>query len=273
MPTIGAKAKWAEMWCNSQHALFAECLVTFAVLAEGIFSPVPSVPFFGLHNVVYSLAYVCKQSHQPQWSSSLWLWLCPLQVLYNCLLKPPCSICIREIVNNAIKIKECFIHKVVLPFNLMGMNATIMSQYIWFYANCLLHKLKQPTIYSEIVNSAIQQLPMMMPQFVLQITYLRQWKALILPLIQKWLVSVWQKKVQQWLGIKWFRHSSQVYKCKHSYLRCWMQEVSASLSRSPRQSSSSWNWCKIQQSNAYIHPEIWSNLWYSRRPSQCYHEH
>ncbi len=66
MPTIGAKAKWAEMWCNSQHALFAECLVTFAVLAEGIFSPVPSVPFFGLRNVVYSLAYVCKQSHQPQ---------------------------------------------------------------------------------------------------------------------------------------------------------------------------------------------------------------
>jgi hypothetical protein len=39
------------------------------------------VPFFGLRNVVYSLAYVCKQSHQPQWSSSLWLWLCPLQLL------------------------------------------------------------------------------------------------------------------------------------------------------------------------------------------------
>jgi hypothetical protein len=62
MPTIGAKAKWAEMWCNSQHALFPECLVTFAVLAEGIFSPVPSVKFFGLSNVVYSLAYVLQTS-------------------------------------------------------------------------------------------------------------------------------------------------------------------------------------------------------------------
>jgi ribonucleotide reductase beta subunit family protein with ferritin-like domain len=36
MPTIGAKAKWAEMWCNSQHALFAECLITFAIV-EGVF--------------------------------------------------------------------------------------------------------------------------------------------------------------------------------------------------------------------------------------------
>jgi ribonucleotide reductase beta subunit family protein with ferritin-like domain len=37
MPTVGIKAKWAKMWCNLQHASFAECLVTFAV-GEGIFS-------------------------------------------------------------------------------------------------------------------------------------------------------------------------------------------------------------------------------------------
>jgi ribonucleotide reductase beta subunit family protein with ferritin-like domain len=36
MPTIGTKVKWAEMWYNSQHASFAEHLITFAVV-EGIF--------------------------------------------------------------------------------------------------------------------------------------------------------------------------------------------------------------------------------------------
>jgi ribonucleotide reductase beta subunit family protein with ferritin-like domain len=30
----------------------------------------------------------------------------------------------------------------------MGMNATLMSQYIQFGADRLLHKLKQPTIYN-----------------------------------------------------------------------------------------------------------------------------
>jgi hypothetical protein len=38
--------------------------------------------------------------------------------------------------------------------------------------------------------------------------------------------------------IEEFRCSSQVYKHKHSYLWCWMQEVTASPSQSPRQSSS-----------------------------------
>ncbi len=79
MPTIGAKAKWAEMWCNSQHALFPECLVTFAVLAEGIFSPVPSVKFFGLSNVVYSLAYVLQTSSSA--TMKLFTVTCPLQLL------------------------------------------------------------------------------------------------------------------------------------------------------------------------------------------------
>jgi ribonucleoside-diphosphate reductase subunit M2 len=36
MPAIGAKAKWAEIWCNSQHASFAKTLVTLAAV-EGIF--------------------------------------------------------------------------------------------------------------------------------------------------------------------------------------------------------------------------------------------
>jgi ribonucleotide reductase beta subunit family protein with ferritin-like domain len=36
---------------------------------------------------------------------------------------------VKEIVDSAIHIEECFICE-VLPFNLMGMNASLMSQYI-----------------------------------------------------------------------------------------------------------------------------------------------
>jgi hypothetical protein len=49
--------------------------------------------------------------------------------------------------------------------------------------------------------------------------------------------------------------------------------VAASPSWSPRQSSSWWNWCKVQQNNAYLHPQMWSNLWDSQRPSWLYYEH
>jgi ribonucleoside-diphosphate reductase subunit M2 len=51
MPTIGTKAKWAEMWCNSQHASFTKCLIAFS-------SPGPSVPSFSLSYVVYPLDYM-----------------------------------------------------------------------------------------------------------------------------------------------------------------------------------------------------------------------
>jgi ribonucleoside-diphosphate reductase subunit M2 len=57
MTTIGTKAKWDERWCNSQHASFTECLIAFAIV-EGIIFLVPSVPSFGLSNMVCSLAYV-----------------------------------------------------------------------------------------------------------------------------------------------------------------------------------------------------------------------
>jgi ribonucleotide reductase beta subunit family protein with ferritin-like domain len=66
-----------------------------------------------------------------------------------CLLKPPCFIHVSEIVDSAIQIKEHFICK-SLPFDLMGMSAILMNQYIWFCANCLLRKLIQPTIYNVI---------------------------------------------------------------------------------------------------------------------------
>ncbi len=69
-------------------------------------------------------------------------------VLYNCLLNL-LGLSHQGACWQCSPIKECFIHD-ALAFNLMSMNATHVNQYIWFCANHLLWKLKQPTIYNVI---------------------------------------------------------------------------------------------------------------------------
>jgi ribonucleoside-diphosphate reductase beta chain len=82
------------------------------------------VPSFGLINVAGVLPGLCFANKLISHDEALHCdFAC---VLYNCLLKPPCSIHVREIANSAIQIKECFIREALL-FNLMGMNATLMS--------------------------------------------------------------------------------------------------------------------------------------------------
>jgi ribonucleoside-diphosphate reductase subunit M2 len=106
MPAIHAKAKWAEMWCNSQHASLAKHLITYAIV-EGIFfsGSFCAIFWFKQHGVLPGL---CIANELISRDEALH---CDFaSVLYNHLLKPPCSICIREIVDSAIQIKECFIH-------------------------------------------------------------------------------------------------------------------------------------------------------------------
>ena len=142
MPTVGAKVKWAEMWCNSQHTLFTEHLITFAIVEGIFFGSFCAIFWFKQCGVLPGLCFSnelisCDEVFHCDFAC----------VLYNRLLKPPCSIHIREIVDSAIQIEECFICE-VLPFNLMGMNATLMIKYIQFCADCLLRELKQPNIYN-----------------------------------------------------------------------------------------------------------------------------
>jgi hypothetical protein len=58
MPAYGAKAKWAEMWCNSQHTSFTKQMSHHLFCCGRHTFPVHSVPSVGLSNAVYSLAYV-----------------------------------------------------------------------------------------------------------------------------------------------------------------------------------------------------------------------
>jgi hypothetical protein len=99
--------------------LFTKCLITFAIV-EGIFFGSFSVIFwFKQCGVLPDLYFAnelisCDEAFHCDFAC----------VLYNCSLKPPCSIHIREIVDIAIQIEECFICEVLL-FNLLGMNATL----------------------------------------------------------------------------------------------------------------------------------------------------
>jgi hypothetical protein len=65
---------------------------------------------FCLNNVAYSLASLCFTNELINHDEEA-LHCDFACVLYLCLLKPPCSIWIREIVDSAVQIKECLIHE------------------------------------------------------------------------------------------------------------------------------------------------------------------
>ncbi len=206
MPTIGAKAKWAEMWCNSQHALFPECLVTFAVLAEGIFSPVPSVKFFGLSNVVYSLAYVLQTSS----SATMKLFTVTLHVSSTIACSKSSTIACSNLL--ALSASGRLSTMPSKSKNASSTKCSHSTSWVWMQQSWANSFDSMPiasfTNWNNLLSTMrLSTVPFSSSQWWCPSLYcrsrtLRQWKALIQPLTQKCLVSVWQKKMQQWLGIK-----------------------------------------------------------------------
>ena len=141
-PCIGKKAEWAIKWMESETASFAKRLVAFACV-EGIF-------FSGAFCSIYWLK---KRGLMPGLTYSNELISrdealhCEFAVLLHGLLnnKLPSSE-IHEIIREAVSIEKEFICE-ALPCRLIGMNATMMSQYIEFVADRLAMQLGTGKIY------------------------------------------------------------------------------------------------------------------------------
>ncbi|XP_028116427.1 ribonucleoside-diphosphate reductase small chain A-like isoform X1 [Camellia sinensis] len=111
IPCVAQKAKWALDWIQSSSS-FAERIVAFACV-EGIFF------------------------------SGRWLCFCYYLMLYwklNLLHKQLQSQKVDHIVHEAVEIETQFVCE-ALPCALIGMNSTLMSQYIKFVADRLLVSL------------------------------------------------------------------------------------------------------------------------------------
>jgi len=141
-PCIGKKAEWAIKWMESETASFAKRLVAFACV-EGIF-------FSGAFCSIYWLK---KRGLMPGLTYSNELISrdealhCEFAVLLHSLLTnklPPVEI--HEIIREAVSIEKEFICE-ALPCRLIGMNSTMMSQYIEFVADRLAMQLGTGKIY------------------------------------------------------------------------------------------------------------------------------
>lgn len=133
VPCVRDKALWAINWMNRDKASFAERVVAFAVV-EGLF-------FSGSFCAIFWLK---KRGLMPGLCTSNELisrdegMHCDFACLmYSKLQRKLTYERVLEIVEEAVRIEVNFVTD-ALPVSLIGMNATLMSQYIEFCADRLL---------------------------------------------------------------------------------------------------------------------------------------
>ena len=143
MPAVQKKANWALKWINDKDASFAQLLIAFAVV-EGIF-------FSGSFCAIFWLK---KQGKMPGLTFANELiskdegmhaeFAC---LLYNKLQHKLTHKEVYDIVEDAVSCEDEFVTK-ALSVDLLGMNCTLMSQYIKFSADYLLTMLDIPKLYN-----------------------------------------------------------------------------------------------------------------------------
>jgi ribonucleoside-diphosphate reductase subunit M2 len=142
IPAIRKKADWALRWICDQESTFAQRLVAFAAV-EGIF-------FSG---AFASIFWLKKRGLMPglTFSNELISRDEGLHTDFACLLfshlnHRPSKQVIRDIIIDAVTIEQEFLTE-ALPCSLLGMNATLMKQYIEFVADRLLVALGNEKVY------------------------------------------------------------------------------------------------------------------------------
>lgn len=141
-PCIKKKSDWAQKWIHDNRSSFATRLVAFACV-EGIF-------FSGAFCSIYWLK---KRGLMPGLTFSNELISrdealhCEFAILlYSKLVKKIDKVRIHEIIKEAVEIETEFICN-ALPCRLIGMNSSMMSQYIQFVADRLSVQLGYKKIY------------------------------------------------------------------------------------------------------------------------------
>ncbi|KAI1243549.1 hypothetical protein IHE44_0001179 [Lamprotornis superbus] len=144
MPCVKKKADWALKWIEDRESTFGERVVAFAAV-EGIF-------FSGSFAAIFWLK---KRGLMPGLTFSNELisrdeglhcdFAC---LMFHYLVNKPSEERVREIIVNAVEIEQEFLTE-ALPVGLIGMNCTLMKQYIEFVADRLLMELG----FSKVFNA------------------------------------------------------------------------------------------------------------------------
>ncbi|KAL8680399.1 MAG: hypothetical protein Q9186_003428 [Xanthomendoza sp. 1 TL-2023] len=143
IPAIRKKADWAIKWIQDKNSTFAQRLVAFAAV-EGIF-------FSG---AFASIFWLKKRGLMPglTFSNELISRDEGLHTDFACLLfshlnNRPSKQAVQDVITEAVSIEQEFLTE-ALPCALLGMNATLMKQYIEFVADRLLLALGNKKVYS-----------------------------------------------------------------------------------------------------------------------------
>jgi len=142
-PCIQKKADWAKKWLNDNRSSFAARLVAFACI-EGIFfsSSFASIYWLKKRGLMPGLTFSNELISRDEALH------CEFAVLlYSKLQKKLHKKRIYEIIQEAVEIEKEFICESI-PCRLIGMNSTLMSQYIEFCADRLSLQLGYDKIYN-----------------------------------------------------------------------------------------------------------------------------
>jgi len=135
MPAIAKKAEWAIKWMSA-NAPFAQRLVAFAAV-EGIFFSGSFCALFWLkkRGLMPGLTFSNELISRDEGLHTDFACL-----LYGKLKKKLAIDVVHDIIKDAVNCEVEFVTE-ALPVNLIGMNAELMSTYIQFVADRLLHAL------------------------------------------------------------------------------------------------------------------------------------
>ena len=142
-PCIKKKADWAQKWIKDNRSNFATRLVAFACI-EGIFfsGAFCSIYWLKKRGLMPGLTFSNELISRDEALHTEFAVL-----LYGKLLKKVNKARVYEIIKEAVEIETEFICE-ALPCKLIGMNATLMTQYIQFVADRLSLQLGYDKIYS-----------------------------------------------------------------------------------------------------------------------------
>ncbi|KAF9498453.1 ribonucleoside-diphosphate reductase small chain A [Pleurotus eryngii] len=142
IPCIKQKAEWALRWIEDKRSSFAARLVAFAAV-EGIFFSGSFASIFWLKKrgllpgLTFSNELICRDEGMHTEFACL---------LFTHLKRRPHPDTIERIITEAVDIEKVFLTD-ALPVALIGMNASLMCQYIEFVADRLLVSLGNQKYY------------------------------------------------------------------------------------------------------------------------------
>ncbi|KAF9190964.1 Ribonucleotide-diphosphate reductase (RNR), small subunit [Haplosporangium sp. Z 767] len=143
IPCIRKKAAWALKWISDKNSTFAERLVAFAAV-EGIFFSGAFASIFWLkkRGLMPGLTFSNELISRDEGLHTDFACL-----LFSLLRSRPDNKRVNEIIVEAVSIEQEFLTD-ALPVMLIGMNATLMKQYIEFVADRLLVALGNSKHYN-----------------------------------------------------------------------------------------------------------------------------